>query len=224
MCLIVAFLSVGCCLAQTAVIRKNKLRSDVVEEYHTVIESDKQVNQGDYRALYKRKVALAIGKYVNDKKVGIWRYFDKQQKLLQMYNYDRGALQYEAPEDSLATFRYVFDKSFSDSTRATRPVKEGGRYFGYLPYLNYFKLPADLQGIDPDVAAASIELLISPLGRLANFKIRLVSPYGDQTFNIDPNQLAPKDRIFLPATFNGQPTSCTIMIRCFLKRNGELDI
>lgn len=224
LCLIVAFLSIECCLAQTEVIRKNKIRSDVVEEYHTVIGADKQIKQGVYRVLYKKKVALVVGKYDNDKKAGQWRYFDRQQKLLQIYNYDKGALQYEAPEDSTATFRYVFDKNINDSTKATRPVKEGGRYFGYLPYLRFFKLPADLQGIDPDDAAISVELLVSPFGRLADFKIHFSSPYGEQTFNIDPDRVSPEDRIFIPATFNGQPTSCTIMINCFLKRNGELDI
>lgn len=223
-CLIVAFFSVGCCLAQTAVIRKNKIRSDIVEEYHTVIGADKEAKQGVYRVLYKRKVALVVGKYDDDKKTGQWRYFDRLQKLLQIYNYDTNAIQYEAPEDTLGKFHYLFEQSFTDSTRATRPVKEGGRYFGYLPYLKFFQLPSDLQGLDPDAAKVSIELLISPLGRLADFKIKLSTPYGDQTFNINPGKLSPEDKVFIPSTFNGQPTSCTIMIECFLKSNGELDI
>lgn len=221
---ILTFLAAGSSFAQTEVIRKDKINSNIVEEYKTVITADKQLKQGQFRALYKKKVALAVGNYTNDKKAGVWRYFDKQQKLLQIYNYDKIGLQYEAPEDSTSTFRYIIDQNITDTTKATRPVKIGGRYYGYLPYLRFFKLPNDLQGIDPNSADVALELLISPLGRLADLKIHFSSPYGQQVFSMDADKFTAEDRIFIPATVNGGPVSCTIFIRCFLKSNGELDI
>jgi hypothetical protein len=217
------FCGVQVCLAQTEVIRKNKITSQVTETYNTVITTDRQVKQGPYRAMYN-KVVLAQGKYADDKRVGTWRFFDKKQRLAQIYNYDTDKLVFEAPEDSTSNFKYEIESKITDSVTITKPLKQGGRYFGYLPYLRFFKFHADLQAYDPDDINVIIELFISSMGQVAEFKIHTIAPFYKRVMSIDPNKLYPEDKTFRPATFNNEPISSHIFISCYINKHGELDM
>lgn len=214
------------CLGQTEVTRKNKITGLVTETYNTVITADRQIKQGPYQAMYDKKVVLAQGKYVNDERVGTWRFFDKKQRLAQVFNYDTGKLIFEAPEDSTSNFKYGMDQMASDSVRITKPLKLGGRYFGYLPYMRFFSFPSELLEMDIEDIEVIMELLISPMGRVADFKIHVLAPLYNykRVFAIDPNKLFPEDRIFFPATLNKEPISSRILIYCYINRKGDLDM
>jgi hypothetical protein len=62
---------------------------------------------------------------------------------MQTYDYSTGRLFYEAPEDSTSHMRYLVDKVLKEGDKVTKPIKVGGRYYGYLPYLNLFMLPKE---------------------------------------------------------------------------------
>jgi hypothetical protein len=218
------FCGVQVCMAQTEVIRKNKITSDVTETYNTIITTDRQIKQGPYQAMYNKKIVLAQGKYADDKRIGTWRFFDKKQRLSQVYNYDTNKLVFEAPEDESSNFKYQIEAQITDSTNATKPLKQGGRYFGYLPYMRFFKFPADLQGYDPDDVDVVLDLFISPMGRVAEFKVRVTAPFYNRVFSVDPNILPSEDRTFTPATLNNEPISSRILISCYLTRGGDLDM
>ena len=222
--LTMVFCGVQVCLAQTEVIRKNKMTSVVTEKYNTVITADRQLKQGQYQALYNKKVVLAQGKYADDNRVGLWRFFDKKQRPIQVFNYDTGKLIFEAPEDETSNFKYQIESKITDSIIITKPIKEGGRYFGYLPYLRFFKLPSDLQGYNTDDVKVVIELFISSMGRLAEFKIHIIAPYYNEAFSVDTEKLFPEDRTFMPATYNNGPISSHIFISCYINKHGELDM
>lgn len=221
--LIMMFCGVQVCLAQTEVVRKNKITSTVTEKYNTVIAADRQLKQGLYQALYNKKVVLAQGKYVDDKRVGLWRFFDKKQRLLQVFNYDTGKLVFEAPEDETSNFRYQIESNTKDSILITKPLKQGGRYFGYLPYLRFFKMPDEMLGNNEGVKIV-IELFITSMGRVAEFKIHTINSFYKNTVKIDPNQLFEEDRSFIPATYNNAPISSSIFISCYINKHGELDM
>jgi hypothetical protein len=176
--------------------------------------------------MYGKKVVLAQGRYVDDKRVGTWRFFDKKQQVLQIYNYDNNTLQYEAPEDSTSNFRYIIDATIADSTLATKPLKQGGRYFGYLPYMRFFSLPTELQGMETAAINVVMELLISPMGRVADFQLQLAAPFYEykRVISIDPNRLFEEDRTFYPATVNKKAISSRILIACYINSKGELDM
>ncbi|MFD0749334.1 hypothetical protein ACFQZS_04215 [Mucilaginibacter calamicampi] len=222
--LIMMFCGVQVCLAQTEVVRKNKITSQVTEKYNTVITADRQMKQGVYQAMYGKKVLLAQGKYADDKRVGLWRFFDKKQKLIQVFNYDTGKFIYEAPEDSTSSFKYEIEAKTTDSIIITKPLKQGGRYFGFLPYLRFFKMPQELQGYDPDDMNVVIELFITSMGQVAEFKMHFVAHYYKRTLSIDPGQLYPEDKTFKPATYNKEPISSHIFIVCQINKHGELDM
>ncbi|WP_184549643.1 hypothetical protein [Mucilaginibacter sp. FT3.2] len=141
---------------------------------------------------------------------------------MQNYNYTTKEILYEAPEDTTSNLRYYVDKQLTDTDRTTKPIKPGGRYYGYLPYLKLYKLPANLMDIDRYFSAAIVELLVSPGGRLAYFKVSINSGNFSRTFNMNIDAFAEDDKIFIPATLNGDAIGCRIIIRCYIENDGTL--
>jgi hypothetical protein len=226
--LFIAFIiCLGDCFAQKIVKRKNKLTNTVTERFETVIEATKQVKNGLYQAFFMKNTALASGKYVNDKKVGTWHYFDRDGKLVQNYNYDTNTLLYEEPEDSRSPLRYNIDYVIKDKDEATRPVKPGGRYFGYVPYLRAFTLPPGMGYEQLDRNVVTFDLLISPMGRLADIVVH-ISRKGtgvDQVvYNINTDLFTIDDKTFIPATFNKSPVASQIHVLCSMNESGEIDM
>lgn len=220
----IAFLYITSCFAQEKVERKNKLTSLVFERYHTIIETNKQVKDGLYRAFYTKKVVIASGIYTNDKRTGLWHFFGTNQNLLENYNYDLNRLTYEAPDDTSSNIRYVIDNKITDTDYVTKPIRIGGRYYGYVPYLRLFKIPDDLMDINRSSCLVMLELLISPGGRLADYKIHVnVSGY-ERVIGINPDVLKEEDKVFIPASFNKQPISSRIFIQCYINKYDELDM
>ncbi|HEY0244124.1 MAG TPA: hypothetical protein VGC01_01055, partial [Mucilaginibacter sp.] len=164
------------------------------------------------------------GNYTDDKRTGVWHFFDADGQVMEHFNYDTNTLLYEAPEDTTSNIRYVLDDKFKPTDRVTKPIKTGGRYFAYIPYLKQFKLPADMENISHEQYVAVLELLITPLGRLADFKIHLKSAVYERVMNINPNLLADADKTFIPASLNGEPVSCRIFIQCYLNDFDEIDM
>ncbi|MEZ2334396.1 hypothetical protein AB6735_02140 [Mucilaginibacter sp. RCC_168] len=209
--------------AQETVLRKHRL-TDQITERISVLKSDKSTRQGIYQAVTEKNIAVASGSFDNDKKVGVWHFYDPQGRLLQNYDYTKKTLLFEAPEDTTSSLRYFVDKALTDSDRTTKPVKAGGRYFGYLPYLKVFKLPNELMGISRTASYAVIELLVSPGGRLADFKVHLFSGLNyHRVFAMSTDMPNEEDKIFIPATVNGDPIGCRIMIRCLIDNEGGLE-
>ena len=202
--------------------RSRKLTPEVTEKYQ-VLKSDYSVMQGTYAA-YLKKALVAAGNYNKNIKTGTWTFFDAKGKVVQRYNYDKNTLIYEAPHDSTLRVRYVVDDSLKNNPLFTRPVRIGGRYYGYLPYINLIKLPAYASNLDNLNYRATIELLITPLGRLAEYKLR-ISAIGalnrddDVVLNLNLNLLKDEDKVFLPATLNNNPIPVRIVIPCDFYRS-----
>jgi len=169
--IIVTLVYANNCQAQEVVKRKNKLTDMVTEKYQTIIGAGKQIKQGIYNAFYDRSTVIANGSYANDKKKGMWHFFDQNGKLIENYNYDTNSLLYEASEDSTSNIKYRIDNKVTFTDVVTKPVRPGGRYYGYVPYLRAFKLPDDMFNINREEYAVTLEILVSALGRLADFKI-----------------------------------------------------
>lgn len=212
------------CLAQETVEKKNRINNHVKEAFQ-VLKNNEQIKEGLYQAFYNRKTQVAIGHYVNNKRSGMWYFYDPKGTLIQMFNYTKDSLRYEAREDTTSDMRYLIDKVISDTDRVTKPVKIGGRYYGYLPYLGFYKTYYDADVYQTPGSVAIVELLISPLGRLAEYKVRVISPSYqiDQTNTIDINLFKEDDKKFIPATFNHQAVLSRIMITCRVTDDGGLD-
>jgi hypothetical protein len=217
---LLTLISISNCLAQDAIKRTRKITPEVTEKYTAVIGTDREIKQGLYQAFYNKKIPLASGKYTDDKRTGTWQFFNKRGQPIQRYNFDTNTLQLETREDENSNMSYEFDLSPSETDRLTKPIKPGGRYYGYLPYLKCFELPRDMREENLDLYYVTLELLISPGGRLAEFKIHIKTPWDDdydRVINVNPNRLFEDDKKFIPATLNGNPVSARIMINCLIR-------
>jgi hypothetical protein len=211
------------CFGQETVEKSDRLSDNITEKY-TVLKDSQQVKNGLYQAFFKRKYLLAHGVYTMGKKTGRWHFYNQAGKLMQLYDYSADSLVYEAKQIQGTNIHYVVDETLADSDRVTKPVKAGGRYFGYLPYLALYKTPFNPYQYNIYGGQAVIELLISPLGRLAGYKVHAVCPMMDfdQTIEMDINLLKEEDRQFMPATLNYKPILCRILVRCVITDDGGL--
>lgn len=213
------------CFAQETVERSRKLTPEVTEKYH-VLKSDYNIMLGVYAA-YLKKVLIAAGNYDKNEKIGTWTFFDIKGKVSQRFDYNKRILVYEARQDSTSNIRYVVDDSLTKNPQFTRPVRIGGNYYGYLPYVNLIKLPPSASGLNNLTDRATMELLITPLGRLAEYKLR-VSPVGasnqddDLVLSINLDLLTDDDKMFVPATLNNEPISVRIIIPCYFYRTDKV--
>jgi hypothetical protein len=217
-------LCISNCFAQDTVEKSNHLTNDVTEKF-SVLKSDGATKQGLYAAYYRRKSLIVKGNFDMGKKAGQWFFYSPTGVPLEVFDYDKNVLRYEAHEDTKSYLRYLIDKELTDSDRVSKPIKIGGRYFGYLPYLGLYRTPLDVDAYTASSFVAVIELLVSPLGRLADYKVRLVSDLlqYDQTTHMDINLFSEEDKEFLPATLNGEPILSRIVIKCRLLDGGKLD-
>ncbi len=159
-----------------------------------------------------------MGNYAKGKKIGIWQFFNPQGILVQKFDYNSNNFTFESGYDTISDVHYLLDAKLEKSDTVTRPLKVGGVYYGYIPYLKLFHLPFDSFGINTDLFDADLELLISPLGRLAEYKVHLRSQayQYDHTIMIDVHLLSEEDQMFLPATLNKKPVLCRVVIKCFV--------
>lgn len=223
--LIIILLFAGNLFAQETIKQKNRLTASVTEDYN-VLKTDKQTKEGRYTAIYNRKTALAFGNYTNNKKNGLWRFFETGGKLIQIFDYSQNKILYEEPIDSLNQTKiiYDFDTKFKDTDRVTKPIKLGGRCYGYIPYLKFYVLPPDLYDINPLQAVAILEVLVSPGGRLADFKVHITYQGDEWITSFSPELIDEENKIFIPATLNHEPVICRIFVRCSISDDGRLDI
>ncbi|MHB8206248.1 hypothetical protein [Mucilaginibacter sp.] len=212
-------------VAQDSVMRKNRLTQSVIEQFWA-LKSNKEIKQGLYQAIYRRRVALASGNYANNKRIGTWHFYDKYGRLVQNFNYERNSIAWEIADDTLTAMHigYGFDDKITDSDRVTKPMKVGGSYYGYIPYIKSFRLSDDYMGTDLSQFTAILEILVSPGGRLADFKVHIKSPVDERITTFSTDLINEDDRLFVPATINHKAVLSRIFVKCRITDDGELDI
>jgi len=224
--LFTALLFAGCAsFAQETVERSRKL-TPLVEEKYQALKTDYSVMQGLYSA-YLKKTLVAAGRYDHNKKIGVWTFFTSKGVVCQRFDYTNRTLVYEAPEDSTSGVRYVVDDSLKTDFKFSRPVRIGGRFYGYLKYTNLIKLPVNLINLNNETEQAAMELLVSPGGRLAEFKIRIRSrneqdPSGGVALNLNLNLMDEEDKIFVGGKLNDKPVPVRIIIPVYFYKSDQV--
>jgi hypothetical protein len=219
------FLFISCyavnCFAQETAERKNRLSDSVIERFY-ILKSSPEVKDGPYKAIFRRKIVIASGNYTKGKKTGVWEFYDTDGKRSQTFNYDDNSFSYVARLDTNDDLRFLFDEKFKKDDTVTRPLKIGEPYYGYIPFVTIFRLPFDSYDVNTDTFEAEIELLISPMGRLAEYKVHLVSQYYqyDHTISLDVNLFSEEERSFMPATLNHKRILSRVFIKCFVTSHG----
>ncbi|WP_461452028.1 hypothetical protein [Mucilaginibacter sp.] len=224
--LVILVFNINNCFSQDTVKRHDRLTQSVAEDYY-VLKGNKTIKQGLYQAIYGRNTALASGVYNNNKQVGIWHFYDAKGQLVENFDFDKNAILYEESDNYIteAHIRYGFDDSVKKDDKVTKPMKTGGRCFGYIPYLSVFRLSDDYINADFSQLNAILEILVSPGGRLADFKIHIQGPDDSERItSFSPDLIDYQDRLFVPATINGKPVLSRIFVRCRITDGGQLDV
>lgn len=186
----------------------------ITERYH-VLKSDRKIKQGLYQQVTKKNTAVVSGSYDQNKRVGLWHFYDKSGKVVELYNYTTQKLLYEAPVDSARDYiDYMFDGKITIKDTVTKPVRIGGTWFGYLPYIKFFKIDASSFYIAAPIRAF-LQMLVSPGGRLSECKLIVQLKSNNSivdTYLLNNDLLDEYDKQFVPATVNHQPVVSTISV------------
>ncbi|MES2427230.1 MAG: hypothetical protein V4560_09670 [Bacteroidota bacterium] len=221
---IIILLFCGNSFAQQITERKNTITVHVTEQFQTVTENGKIIKSGIYHAFYRKKV-IASGMYKNDKRVGTWLFYDPNGVLLQNFDYATNKITYEAPENAISRMRYIVDYQIGATDTVIQPVKLGGRYFGYLPYLKILRSMEELEDVDMAHCGVTVKFLISPYGRLADCSVHIeCAGTAPAVLNINTDLLTEDDKLFAPATFNKKLVASQIEISCYRNDEGKIEI
>ncbi|WP_157740879.1 toxin-antitoxin system YwqK family antitoxin [Mucilaginibacter xinganensis] len=222
--LVISLFYVCNCFAQDTVNKKNWLTGSVIERYK-VLKTDEKTKVGAYTAFYKRRTLIASGNYSKGVRSGIWTFYDEEGRLNEKYDFDKSEFLFLAPLDTATDIQFKFDGEIKVTDRLTRPLKPGGIYYGFIPFVNAFKVPFDTEGVNMNYFDAFVELLVSPGGRLADYKVHLVSRAYQytQTISLSLALFSEENKQFVPATLNRQPILSRIFIRCSVESDGSLD-
>jgi hypothetical protein len=203
-------------LAQETVAVSRFHAGGIFENYN-VLKSNQKVKQGLYQLITRKKTAIASGGYTNNNRSGIWHFYDQDGRVAELYNYTTKQLLYEAPVDSTKDYvEYIFDRKTTYKDTVTKPVRIGGMYYGYIPYLKLFKIDAsNIYSAAP--LSAFLQILVSPSGQLAECKLVVKLKQTNNivdTYVLNNELLNADEKTFIPATINSRPVTATISIYC----------
>lgn len=186
-----------------------------ITEKYNVLKSNRKIKQGLYQQITRKNTAIVSGAYDQNKRVGIWHFYDKDGRVNELYNYTSKKLLYEAPVDTTRDYiEYTFDRKITRTDTATKPIRIGGTWFGYLPYIKFFKIdPGSFYTSVP--IRAFLQILVSPGGRLSECKLIVQLKSNNSiidTYTLNNELLDEYDKEFVPATVNHQPVVSTISV------------
>jgi len=198
-----------------------------ITEKYNVLKSNRKIKQGLYQQITRKNTAIVSGAYDQNKRVGIWHFYDKDGNVNELYNYTTKKLLYEAPVDSAHDYiEYVFDRKIARTDTATKPIRIGGTWFGYLPYIKLFKIdPGNLYASAP--IRAFLQMLVSPGGRLSECKLIIQLQNNNaivDTYVLNNELLDEEDKDFVPATINHQPVVSTISVLVKINDNWTISL
>jgi len=202
------------CLAQQT-IELSAYHGGGITERYNVLKADRKVKQGLYQQITRKNMAIVSGVYDHNKRVGIWHFYDNSGHVIELYNYTTGKLLHEAPVDSTHNYiTYILDQKFAKGDTITKPVRIGGTWFGYLPYIKFFKIDGS-NLYSSEQIRAFLQILVSPGGRLSECKLIVQLKSNNailDTYLLKNELLDEYDKQFIPATLNHEPVMSTISV------------
>lgn len=214
------------CFAQET-IELSTYHSGGITEKYNVLKSNRKIKQGLYQQVTRKNNALVSGAYDQNKRVGIWHFYDRDGKVNELYNYTTKKLLYEAPVDSTHDYiEYIFDRKITRTDTATKPIRIGGTWFGYLPYIKLFKIDSESPYTSAPIRAF-LQMLVSPGGRLSECKLIVQLKSNNaivDTYVLKNELLDEEDKEFVPATVNHQPVVATISVLVRINDNWTISL
>ena len=160
-------------LGQETVLKEKK------GESYYVLKNDPKIKHGTYQ--YSTKKGLVEkGQYDNDKKVGVWEFYDTDGNLEQKYDYSTNQLIFNKEGKQFGNYKVIVDGKPTDIVPDTPPIFIGGQSSYDRFITNNLKYPSDSKskGIE---GRQFVLVSLSKQGDILNASIyRSISPDIDQ--------------------------------------------
>jgi TonB family protein len=160
-------------LGQDAILKEKKGGS------YYVLKNDPKIKHGTYQ--YSTKKGLVEkGQYDNDKKVGVWEFYDTDGILEQKYDYSTNQLVFNKEGNQFGSYKVIIDGKPTDIVPDTPPIFIGGLSSYDRFIVNNLKYPTNSKsnGIE---GRQLVLVTLSKQGEILNASIyRSIAPDIDQ--------------------------------------------
>ena len=94
-------------------------------ESYYVLKDNPKVKHGVYQLTMKKKI-IEKGQYDNDKKVGLWEFYDMEGNLEQKYDYSKKELIFNIESKTFGGYKIIVDGKTTEDIPDSPPVFIGG--------------------------------------------------------------------------------------------------
>ncbi|TDW99132.1 hypothetical protein EDB95_0140 [Dinghuibacter silviterrae] len=166
---------------------------------------------GLYSVETNKKEQLVKGHYKDNKKVGVWEYYDGGV-LVQQYDFSKDTLLFDTTDvNTFVATQYSVEAITDETDTVLPPRKIGGVNYGFLLLFDPRDYPPDLKGISSDVKMTYM-FTISETGKLLKWKVMYVGPTVQEIIQEREINHLPADAYeFTAARVNGKPVRSTIV-------------
>lgn len=180
------------------------------KETFDVLKSDQEIKHGEYKKTYG---GLSVkGQFENNKKTGVWEYYDRSGKLEQKIDFSANKVISTVPITLIKDYFVKDGDSYKDVTPEEAPVFQGGQS-GIIYYIWNLRYPADARRMGTEgkvLIAATItedgkiideEILEGPGNGLREEALRVIQMIPDEWIPGKVNGKTADIRIVIPVSF-----------------------
>lgn len=183
----------------------------LVEHYEVRVDND-TLRDGDYRKYFREgNVLLEEGEYANNRRTGVWTFYDAKRQPELVYNYSTRQV-LTNNRTAIDSMGVIQQAGREEAVRLTPPptyLASTYQIMGIL--LRESRLPVHLQRAGIAQLSYQIAATVSPAG--AHY--RVIPSHPDKAFRQNAQQatlLAFQDVQWLPASYEGQPVTAIYLL------------
>jgi len=174
-----------------------KFNGFTIKENCTVLKSDEDIKQGEYKRVIERSVLT--GQYSNNLRSGIWQAFD-ETKLVQQINFDTGEVMHYQPGKLFSKVYILSDDGKEKTETEQEPILVGGYPVVFSVVSKNLRISEDLKKAKKN-SVVILSGVVTKEGRMTNRKI--TQPIGDSTDNLVLELFSQLPDDWLPVKVNG---------------------
>lgn len=186
--------------------------SESLTEVYSYLPGDKKMKEGICKVLDENNNVLAMGYYRQNRKAGVWNYYNPKGIVVQQYDYAKNALLSNNNYDGGSIVHYNYDipgETIAQGAKVEPPVKVGGINYGFFLLYETRQIPKDLKNDNTMLnAAMSYEFTIGPDGKLEKWDISYLDETTDKEIRKESQSVKhlPEDAYtFVAAKVDGKP-------------------
>lgn len=146
------------------------------ETYH-VLKADKNTKQGTYiKRSYEDKI-LVKGQYENNKKSGIWEFYDLQGELVLKYDYSNDSIVFNEMQDIITNKKYKVLEPHIGKSLTREPIYLGGDAYIISEVFRNIKYPAYALR-NKKTGEVMVSFTVDKNGKTSNFHVKKPEGYG----------------------------------------------